>query len=245
MYRSKRWSKSPSRRFGVRRGPSSRVPTRPKFWNRANWFVDTAVTVANTSDTCTNVAVLLARASNLADIGASAGRSYADQMRAVEVGGVVFDWGLRRETLYDVGTGASLGVTQGVTLASDRLDITGAPVAAATVQWHRPQPPVATATNVSANAENQDFPTKIHWRKFERKPHYAVTVNDINDLQAPEGQYLDFRNATVNKRLKVRLDPQVGLFLIFSVITGPSYAAGGALNWSVWAQGQLYYRVRF
>jgi len=245
MFRRKTRSRAFSFR-GARRGPITRVPTRPKLWNRANFFFDTSITVANTSDNCTNSAVLLARHLNLGELSAP-GRGYTDQVKWLEIGGVVFDWGIRREALYDVGTGSSLGVTQGLTLLSDRLDATGAPITAATAQWHRPQPPVAqvSASVPAATAENADFPTKIHYRKWERKPHYAVSVNAVEgDLVAPEGQYLDFRNATVNKRLKIRLAADQGLFLVGSIVTGPSYAAGGSLGWSYWAQGQIYYRVR-
>jgi len=247
MYRRKtKWSSSRSRSFGARRGPLARVATRPKIWNRANFYADTSLTVNNASDTCFNSAILLARHNNLARI-TSEGFGYADQIRYIDIGGVVFDWGFRRETSYDVGTGSSLGITQGVTLATDRLDNTGAPTTAATVQWHRPQPPVAqiSTTTPGADAQNQDFPVKIHWRKWERKPHYAVQVTDTGVLEAPEGQYLDARNPTVNKRLKLRIGEQDGLFLIFSAITGPTYAAGGSLGWSIWVQGQIYYRTRF
>lgn len=245
---SSRWgSNFRSRGFGARRGPLTRVATRPKIWNRANFYFDNAVNVPNTSDSCTNSAVLLARHLNLAEIS-NVGFGYSNQLRWLEVGGVVFDYGFRRESGYDATLGASAQqVTQGVTLATDRLDTTGAPVTAATVQWQRVQEPVGqvSSTGVPAStAQNVDYPTKIHWRKWERKPHYAVTVNAGEQLVAPEGQYLDARNATINKRLRLRLPPEHGLFLIFSVVTGPSYAAGGTLAWSFWAQGQIYWRTR-
>lgn len=248
MYRRKssRWATSyRSRSYGARRGPLTRVATRPRIWNRANFFFEGSIAVPNNSDTSTNLAVLLARIQNLQDSATAAGRAANDQVRWLEIGGIVFDYGLRREALYDVGTGAGLGTSQHYCLATDRFDSAGNPNTLPIVQWQRSQPPVANAPAVSAGAENQDFPTKIHWRKFERTPHYAVTVNaGEGELVAPEGQYLVTRNPTLNKRLRLRLDPAQGLFFSFSVITGPAYAAGGTLGWTAWIQGQLFYRVR-
>lgn len=232
--------------FGRRFRPRARPPTRPKQWNRSNFFVNSDLSVANTSDTCVNSAVLLARHLNLGELS-SPGRGYTDQIRSLDIGGVVLDYGMRRDAIYDATASATAltGFT-GYTLATDRLDNTGAPVAAATTQWHRPQPPVAqiSSTVPGATAENVDFPTKIHWRRWEKKPHYAVGVNETEgNLVAPEGQYLDARYPTLNKRLKTRLFAEHGLFFIFSFVTGPSWAAGGTLTYQFWLQGQIYWRL--
>lgn len=244
MYKRRRFT--PRSSFRSRRGPMLRTPTRPKFWQRANFFAESSVLVPNSSLVTTNVAILLARHQNLAR-NIAEGIGAMNQVRYIELGGIVYDWGLRREAFYEEGTGSLLGTTQGHTLLVDRLDNTGLPVTAATTDWALAQPPVVqvSTTVPGAGAQDVDFPTKIIHRKWERKPHYAVEVVASEGLWAPEGQYLDQRNPTVNKRLKLRLGDADGLFAVFSVVTSASYSAGGTISWPCWIQGQLYYRVRY
>lgn len=237
------------RRFTSRRRSNLRRPHPPKKYSRANFYVSTTVAVANQSDNTTNTAVLLARTLNLGEL-AGAGRSFSDQVRGIEIGGVVLDYGITEGVSdFMVNTWPNVELYSGVTLLSDRLDATGAPVAAASVQWNRVQPPIAqtTAATPSSTAEDVDFPLQIHWRRFQpwRRRAQALDAPVEGELYGIDGQFLQMNPTTLNKRLKLWLDDYHGLFFQFSFITGPAYAAGFPRTFHLFLQGQLYYRTRF
>lgn len=232
----------------MRRGRSTnRRVHAPRKFSRANFYFSGTLAVANLSDNCTNTAVLLARTLNLGEANGP-GRAFADQVRGLEIGGVVLDYDMHEEgaILADLGP-AALESYQGFTLMSDRLDTTGALVSGA-VQWQRVQPPIAqtAAGTPGATAEDVDFPMQIHWRRWMPVENdVRLLANAGSGLFAVDGQFVRTRRETLNKKLRLFLDDWHGLFFQFSIITGPSYAVGGVRNYRLFLQGQLYYRTRF
>lgn len=234
------------RRF--RKGGTHRPRTGIR-WQRANFMTFTVLTVNNVSDQTFNTAILMARTMNLGDITTGTGRSTADLVRGIEIGGVVLDYGIKDQSSYIAGSStAALQLLNTFMLCSDRLDSFGSPNAAASMQLGRTQPPMVqvSAANPSALAEDVDFPLQIHWRKTEEILHTATPVSGEGvDLFGLDGQQVQTRRGTLNKRLRLFLDDYHGLFFVFSGTTGPAYASGFTRVFDVWVAGSIYYRTKF
>lgn len=251
MFRkSRRTVRFSPRRFS--RGPIARVATRPKIYNRANFFTVTTHVLNNGNPdfSTVNTAIMLARHSNLMDTASGTGRGYADQVRWIDIGGVVMNYGMNRRSGWESQAQTAFddqAVWNGVTLLTDRLDAGGAPVTAATTQWCDSQPPVAqvSASQPELTAQNQDFPTKIHFRKWWRDFYMAQEiVTNAEPLVGVHGQRVQLDHPTLNKKLRLRLGAEDGLFFQFSSIQGPGFEPATQVIYDVWVQGQIYYRVR-
>lgn len=250
--RSSRWSSSRSRGFGARRGLRTRVATRPQLWNRSNFFTEVSLPLSGGAGVVNtfNSAVLLARHSNLGEASAP-GRGAVDLMRWLHIGGIVFDFNMTPQGGWqsqDLQTYASMEFIQGITLATDQLDAAGSPNTAATVSWSTVQPPVAqiSATIPNTGGQNQDYPKKIHWRKFWQNWRTAPTIDTSNgELMGLLGQEVMTRHGTVNKRIRTKLSPSDGLFAIFSAITFTNYNPPTQIILRGWIQGQIYWRLGY
>jgi len=173
--------------------------------------------------------------------------------RKLEIGGIVFDYGL-----VPTGTVDAEWVLEGnevhsaMHLVTDRLVLSSGSsgvLPAALPSWN---PFVATfpmgtlqASTPTLDSREATQPTRIHWQK-----HDLIELgprNIINDLEGvlyvPNEQKVRTRSGTVNRRLKLRLDDEQGLFLCLSLLNPNSFVMQpSSLTFQWWFRGLLYYR---
>lgn len=219
---------------------------RPRKWQMGNLFTTLNQNVPNTSDTTVNTAILLARTQNLGETTTGPGRAMAEMTRRVEIGGVVLSFGYFNPDL-DLSLDPKVeSAYMQYTLAVDRLDVSGAPAAMANVAWQRNTLPAlqVTAALPGTSEEDVDFPTRILWRQTQLEDGSRVNgTNSLAGLQFLQNIGTRPMSSHLNKRLRLPLDDEHGLFFCFSSIKAADYAGGVAKIIRLWLTGSIYYRV--
>lgn len=164
----------------------------------------------------------------------STGNVFESLTRRIEVGGIVYDFG----TGFAGGAGdpdnPSDAYLFGELLVIDRLAISGAPEGLP--DWNSTLAPVSTAPTV----EEQDFPTRVLHRYFDRQTSLAGLVSTpLTNGQARYNRPM----RTQNLRLRRFLDDRHGLFLNFYHLIDGVSAADTDVDY--WAYGSIFYRWRF
>lgn len=240
-------------RFKRRRGPH--VPTETKRFERTNFWQTFIQQVGNSSDTCFNLALLLASVQNVSRRDEPFGRALAQQVRGIEVNGLVLNYHIEPvEQNWPAETGFrgnpvtnELYARYG--LYSDRLTADGAPVGLTATRWQDSQSPVSQVTGglPPSTAEDTDFPMRVHWHKQEYQGYSIRTFAPVDEvLHMVDGQRVRTnKHGQINKRLKLFLTDDVGLFWCWSFITGTGYGTSAPTNYRVHISGAVYTRVRY
>lgn len=241
--------RSPPRRFKRRSTLNWQKADKPRKWQAANMFGAFTLTVPNTSAITSNNATLIAGTKQMGNVSVTGqGFNTVEMIRRIEIGGVVLSCGMIRTTLLqgDLNVGVNMHYKQ-VTLCVDRLTAAGAPVAAATVPWHLGQIPAVSGSFSDGSQEDVDFPTRVLFRRTEPGMMWENFDETDASLGIAFGDGSQVRPAAIhlNKRLRLPLDDEHGLFLCFSVLNPADYAGGVSVGYRCWFSGTIYYRVAF
>lgn len=263
MFRRKKWSKRPSPRFGGRTGLRLKDPQRHRRLEQANFFIKEFQQVDNGSESFTIAYTHLASIAlsldfqNASNAEQRVGTVLASMQRSIDVVGLHFDWQIRQGGFQtrDDGEQRDGMVWSCFQLATDRL--------LATPATDVPQPatlgsydpfvngfPTAVLGPSTPDQESRQntLPTRVHWTKTQchylRTADFFPSTDPTGLLSVPNGQLVDTRHPTFNRRLRVRLDDDHGLFLIWAFRTGPTFDIPDAAvrRFDRWARGTLYYR---
>lgn len=173
--------------------------------------------------------------------------------RKLEIGGIVFDWGIIPTGPIQPGaTPEQASVDMATYLVTDRVvddTITGQPHPASIVSW---QPffasfPMAALQSSTPTLESRESnqPTRIHWQRHDHLELGARSfVGSESVLYVPNEQKVRVYRGVVNRRLRLRLDDGQGLYFALGlqnpVDIGPMVALNYNMQW--WFRGSLYYR---
>jgi len=196
----------------------------------------------------------LATTRTISDPSDGPGRALITAARHIDVGGVVMDYGI------DVANGPfaddpepALGTGRMFVMCAlvvDRMDGDGLPTALVSWDPFQSSTPVAsvTATTPTANTLDIDRPTRMLWQRtfnLDYRSRIFVTPTTGN-LYVPNDQRVAIRHGTLNKRLKVRLTDELGLYFV------RAYRASAVFDLdentpaaNAWFRGSIYYRYAF
>lgn len=259
-----RFSRFRGRSFGrVSRGfrPRNRLsnPQRTKGLEVATFFFEDSTALGNSSAFETQIYTVLASLPmSLGNSSSSPenriGTALQSMNRYIQVNGIVYDYGIEAA---DRASDRSLAGDWYFChqLFTDRIEYNASDVAfPATIGSYSPFEtlfPVAVLTTTSPefNQRQGVMPTRIH---LSRTRHYDASMGQSegdqteNTLYWPTGQKVDFREPTVNKRLRIRVDDNHGLFFGWFFRTGANFALPETDPRSIrrWARGQIYFRFR-
>jgi len=253
--RPRRWATSSrSRSYGARPGRSrlSRPVTRTQRWETAIINSELSM-IMGESDfvqlSYTSIAgIALSLGNGAAAPELTIGTALASMNRALLIGGIVMDWGAYIISNYnnDHQTRAAAESFATLQLVTDRLSNEGGPnfpVSLQTYDPFAPMFPMSTLSTTTPTVDQNALPTRVHFRKYFPLLGAGRTIsNPLSDLlYIPDDQKLNPSFGTINRRLRLRLDDEQGLFLVRSVQAGPSSSWEGAvIRW--WMNGCLYYR---
>lgn len=157
--------------------------------------------------------------------------AFNNMVRFIEIGGVVFNWHIAPLANNEVDIVSYIKITKA--LVTFPLEGDGIPSF-----WDSQinMNPISVVP-AGAGAQDQDMPTRIHWRNSHFYPG-----GDLNEIAFPTFFHRDQSGQeTVNLRLRTRLDDHQGLY--FYLQAAGSGAPGDPVL-TYWLNGTLYYRVR-
>lgn len=237
------------------RSRGTHAVTRPKRWEIGQFYIEQTMNPPNGSNaeqlTMLHIASisqsLLNATANTSE--SRLGTLLAQSKRALEVGGIVYDWGCYQLNDANANTSRTEGqLTWQHGLCTDKHVATaGSPITPnAILDWSPlqstfPTRILSTSTAFDDNNEAQQ-PTRIHFTKtWMMNAGIREVANDVEGvLYVPDGQILQQNFGTVNRRLKLRLDDDQGLYAYFGVLTGAGFS--NASSFLVWLGGRIYYR---
>lgn len=220
-------------RFSSFRGRRPRVSwsgkaNQPRKWEVGNFFI--VQQLASSENVYQTVATALARIPDqLADPSTSAGRLQQNMIRALDIGGIVFNW-----NVFQNGTPlpalSSHAIAFGV-MYTDRLNSSGG--LSALPDWRTNTTPTVSAAAIpTPDGTDLQFPSRIHWRE---QRVVAVGANDFNASQQI------YSSGSRSLRLRLRLNDEQGLFFNFAM----QQASDDPVTLTSIFSGSIYYRVRY
>lgn len=221
-------------------------PRRTGFWQRANLMLIQENVVDNPGAHFNSV-IVIGRVANLSRDDDEGGKARNQQIRFLEIGGIVFDWQMELSDIaLDFTTTPETDIWRienQVLLVSDRLDEEANPVAIDT-NWFSSTSPIPLASAAAAEDEDQEFPTRVHWR------HGRTIAGGYSQFPDVTGNYQPSQNqvslqGSANLRLRLKLDDEHCLAFHWTSLLRNTSAtlAAAAINLNIW--GSLYYRVVF
>jgi len=176
-------------------------------------------------------------------------------IKTIDIGGVVFDWGIEFPATGGDGADGTLSAFENMStwynvgLCYDRMnfDQTAGGFLPAAIQGWEPffsDFPVSGAV-ADINQWEAQRPTRVLWNKTMYMNFGApIIVNpSAGDLHVPQYQHIAPRFGTVNKRCRVRLNQDFGLFLYVATINEGNFSTDLlTLFRTVWAKGTLYWK---
>lgn len=247
-------------RSRFRRGPQLRRPVATAKWEVGRFYFDNTRTMATGSASETLQYFHLASISTSfgSAIGGTEGRVgavFAGMQRSLEIGGIVFDvdhlhrGDLQGDLLPGEGT-----YDMHLSLVVDTIDRIipdgpGFPTSLDTYSpWLSSFPTAALQTTSPLDrSEPVTRPVRTYWERnvpIDLRP--KIVLNDLGDtLYVPQNQRLNTTHYLVNRRLKLRLDENQGLFLIEGTRNSANFSSGSASRIiTTKLTGKLYYRYR-
>lgn len=245
------------RRFG---GARLRRPTTAGRWERSTFFVGNSSFLP--AGSLSSQLVLFHLASQGMSLTQNSpvptGVALSSMVRRLEIGGITYDWGIDwvpdSLTLQSDANPTDSTAWFMHALVTDKL-VTESGVSIipnSILAWEPFEPEFPTSVlTVSTPALQFDAeqPTRIH---FQKTVSFNLGTPELvlsEDLQVPWGQPVDSRrHATVNRRLRLSLDDDQGLFLAFASRNCDGFDASivtGTRRFRTWARGTLYHRWKF
>lgn len=257
MFRRTNSFKRPFTRARFRSRPRTKMATRPRQ-NASDFFV------ALTSDHPDGSAALQISMLHIASMALSFNSNNTSEilkhtLRNITIGGIVFDWGVEFPSIAgDAAEGdeallENMASWYNVGLCYDRMAFefgAGTFVPSAIGIW---QPffsdfPTNTAgSGITVEETSEARPTRVLWNKTLVKNFAMAKVlnPESGELYVPPYQRLASNQGTVNRRLRLRLDEDHGLFFYIATLNEGGFAVDPlALFRTVWFKGTLYYTVR-
>lgn len=234
-----------------RSGPRLHAPTKPRIWQRANFYFTQSQTFddAQGLDPQNTVLVLGQIDDRVGDSSTGVGRAQAELWKYLDIGGIVMDWSMYAsiENEFD---GSLLEdqfeLHSQLLLCVDRLDNVSNPVAVA-CNWFNNTTPVSLASGQTTEDEDNEYPTRVLWRAaaFHRPPwvpHALTGGQPTTNVGALNGHNVVLGSGRINKRLKLRIDDQhqLNLHLTGKANLTPAADVSRSLRFAV--VGSLYYR---
>lgn len=249
-------SRSRFRRSPMRRGRGLRPSKALQRWQAADFFVSSAVAHPAGSGTMQIQMFQLAAQSQLITATTNTDIAFQSTVHSVQIGGLVYDWGV--EFVGGAGDGGGGDTTDlddmaawyNVGLCYDRMffdTLGGAFFPAAISSWEpfASDFPINIASLSSAQLEAQRPTRVLHNKSFFRDFGAPIIVNQgESTLHVPQYQHLAPRFGTFNRRLRLRLDQDHGLFFYVATLnTGGFSVDAAARDRVIWFRGTLYYRI--
>lgn len=241
---------APSRARSFKRRSFSRnrthQPKRTGHWQRANLRIDSRNVVDEVGANVNTVLVLGQIANHLATDGDTAGRAYTNQVKFLEIGGLVFDWQLQLSDLAsDFTTPPATdiwAIDNQIILVSDRMDTGGFP-AAIDVNWFSSTTPIPVAGATASDDEDGDFPTRVHWRHARNIVGGYGQFPDVTGNFTPSNTVVSLQGSA-NLRLRLALDDEHVLAMHFASVLTDLGSTIVAAEVRLTLVGSMYYRVR-
>jgi len=217
-------------------------------WQRANFSLLFEMDLFEQNNPSLLVAVVTQIQNHLGDSSTAAGRLRVNEVRALEIGGIVFDWQITARGLPAVEPSGSSNLAtllSTLVLATDRLDSDGAPAALAS-EWFNSTTPIPVAASTEAKDEDIDYPTRVHWRTTRAQEcGRTLPINSLGPEYAATPYAVVLANGSKNLRLRIALDDQQALvFHWASNAVALATAAIAGIRSTLYINGSLYYRVR-
>lgn len=239
------------RRRGSSSGPRLHLPTRPKIWQRANFFLGTALIFNDEQgvDPINFVFELALIHDRVGDSTTGIGRAQSEMWKYCDVGGIVMDYWVHAPVINqengELIEDDSEYFSQ-LLLCVDRLGADAAPVAI-DCNWFNNTMPITTALAQEAQDQDEVFPTRVLWRTAQWHgaswvPHALAGGLPTTNVGSLDTQQVSMGHGRINKRLKLRLDDEHELNLHFTAKANTTTAAGVTRDVRFRAVGSLYYR---
>jgi len=185
-----------------------------------------------------------------------AGVALGAMTRKLLIGGIVMDYGwefLGDLDGLDTATQGQAFMETGI--CSDTINFLGSAKGPNAINawspWQSgfPTAVLNAATTPALSVQEGDRPLHIHWRKKEATNFAARIIDNpqAETLYIPSQQPVRTRGGTVNRRLKLVLDDQQGLFVYFATLNSTTFSAiaSSTLGLNRWAGGSLFWRYVF
>jgi len=251
-----RRSSSSKGRFGRPRFSSrnrTHAVKKSGHWQRSNFSLIFQATATDENDPFNTVIVMAQIDDHLGDDSTAAGRVQTNQIRTLEIGGIVFDWQLEANAVpaLEEESGADTryaGLLSSLLLCTDRLTMEGDPTAI-DVAWFTSTTSTPVASSTEQIDEDQRFPTRVHWRTsrfFDCGSR--LPVNSLGPEMQPTGGRVVLAQGSKNLRLRLALSDEQALVFHWATtiptgfLTETSYAG---VDSTLFLNGSLYYRTRY
>jgi len=250
---------NPSSRFRRRR-PLGRTVTRPRL-EMGTFFIEDTVTIPNSSAAETlqyfhlaSIATSLGSATS--GDASRVGTVLAGMQRRLVIHGLVMDWGIEHQGVIEGGPGplredGMVNCVSGLLVDRQVID-SGIPVPASVATWDPWTTTFPTALLSSSTpldvGEPVNGPTRILFRKntVQSLIGQQVINQDEGALYVPDDQMLNRQFSTFNKRLRLSLDDEQGLYFFFGTRNSPTFALSASDGRVLrrWLAGTIYYRFQ-
>lgn len=224
-----------------------------KRWEATDFFVSSVVTWpslgGDTSLLMMHLASIQMSWQGAAGTPEPVGVAMGATIRKLQVGGVVFDYGVdfnNSDVENQVVPSLAYALFE-TGLCTDKLSASVSGINPNAIQSWNPfasQFPTSElgATTPGPVTQESIRPVRIHHRKKESVQFATKRITVSEDLQVVPRQFVDTRRGTVNKRLKLVLDDDHGLFFYFATLNSGGFDAAETGPVSVWFGGTLFWR---
>jgi len=235
------------RSFPRRRGLRKPAEHGTGRWERGELGSDQTLVVSDDFTNFTLVTSLGQISGHTFDAGDTQGVRNAvffeNAIRRLEVGGLVFDAGVRvpaRDSNIIEDSGAYC--IAGMCLVYDRLATDGVPLSLSP-SWGRANVPMVTPSGLDTNDADTDFPTRILWRKSTIVDWTcSAQTSIVNRFERPTYPH----TWSVNLRTRLQLPDDYGLFLHqwFRLPSARTFPIDFAPEIDFWLIGSIFYRFK-
>jgi len=249
-----RRSSSSKRRFARPRSRSRsrlREPSQQGRWEKGNFFLQQILSPDDPDQELNTyqhlASIKFSVGGDDAQAGSNITRTLANFTRHIEIGGMVFDWGIHpMNTIYGAAEGDIPAFWLKQEIMTDRLDEVGQPDSLGQSRFLNTTP-IVLANNNGQNNQELLQPTRVHWRRTE-----LIDANYVEQLPSdvdvvPTGaqqRLVRDQRRTENLRLNIKLPDELALWFAVSFVTSAFWPATIPFDFEWWAEGSIWYRVR-
>jgi len=253
-----RSSRFRSSSFRFRRGALKNARS-PGRYNSADMFQ--AIVTDHPTGSATEQLTMIHLASisqSYQTVGETTSRQLNSSLKSVDIGGVVFDWGVEFPATGGDGADGTLSAFENmqtwyyVGLCYDRMGFdTGAGgFLPQCVQGWRPFFSDFPISPTTSGVQDQEAarPTRVLWSKtmFHNFGAPVIVNPSAGDLHVPQYQHIAPRYGTINKRCRVRLNQDFGLFFFVATLNEGGFSTDLlTLFRTIWLKGTLYWKPSF